>query len=126
MSKTRDRGESLIEVVMTITIISIAVTALIASLASAAKSSASNRQVQAADVVMRDYAEAIKQATAACVPDTAYTVDYTPPSDYSVAFTAPGGDEGTCPSASAVQVLTLTVHTQSGSDFSMQMAVRSP
>jgi type II secretory pathway pseudopilin PulG len=111
---------------MTISIIAIAVTALIASLASAAKSSASQRQTQTADVVMRDYAEAIKFATAACSPDSPYSVNYTPPEGFSVAYEADDDLEGTCPATSTVQVLTLTVSTESGSDYSMQMGVRSP
>lgn len=111
---------------MTISIIAVAVTALIASLASAAKSSASHRQTQTADIVMRDYAEAVKHATASCVPSASYAVVYAPPSGFTVGFTAATGTAGTCPPTSAVQVLTLSVATESGSTFTMQMGVRSP
>jgi len=126
MATKRDTGESLIEVVMTISIIAIAVTALIASLASASKSSASHRQTQTADVVMRDYAEAVKMATATCTPDAAYTVDYTPPERYTVSYVAADGRAGICPDTSVVQVLTLTVNTEATTGFSMQIGVRSP
>lgn len=111
---------------MTISIIAVAVTALIASLASASKSSASHRQSQTADLVIRDYAEALKHATAACTPDAPYTADFTPPEGFSATYSAADERPGTCPASSDVQILTLSVSTQSGSTFTMQMGVRSP
>ena len=126
MAVTRDRGESLVEVVITIIIISIAVTALLASLASAANSSATHRRVQITDVVIRDYAEALKSATAGCTPGASYAANYTPPTDYTVNFTAEDGQPGTCPAMATVQTLTLFVTQPTGTAHSMQIAVRTP
>ena len=121
-----DLGESLVEVVITIIIISVAVTALIASLATAASSGASHRRVQTADVVVRDYAESMKSATATCTSGASYASAYTPPTDYSVSFTADDGKPGTCPEPTTIQVLTLTVTPPSGGQKTMQLAIRTP
>jgi len=123
--RTRDIGESLIEVVMTIVIISVAVTALISSLATAATSSATQRKVQTIDVVVREYAEAIKSATAACSPGAIYTVSYTPPEDFGARFDAADSQPGVCPQADEVQLVTITVSPPNGADRTMTLAVRT-
>ena len=121
-----DLGESLIEVVMTIVIISVAVTALISSLATAASSSASQRKVQVIDVVVREYAESIKSATAGCTPGGTYSVSYTPPSGYAVRWEAGDGLPGICPQVDAVQFVNLSVAPPSGAERTMTIGVRTP
>ena len=123
------QGETLVEVLITILIISIAVTALIASLATAAASGASHRKVQTTDVVIRNYAEALKQATAGCTVGSTYSPVFTPPDGYSVAFAAdsgPSGSSASCPNPTTIQVLTLSVTPSAGAVKTMQLAVRTP
>jgi len=129
MKHRRDCGESLIEVVMTIVIISISVTALIASLATAATSATTRKKVQTADVVIRDYAEAIKSAAATCTAGASYAPDTSFLSDhegFSVSWSADDSLPGTCPDPTAVQILTLSVTPPTGVDKTMQIAVRTP
>ena len=130
MIKTRDRGESLIEVVITILIISVAVVALIASLASASRSSIAHRRAQDTDVVLRDFAEAVKLATATCTPSATYTVSYTPPSGYTLGGEADDGlfdgQSGTCPATTSVQLVTVSVTYTGTAANTIQFAVRTP
>ncbi|MEI7993101.1 MAG: prepilin-type N-terminal cleavage/methylation domain-containing protein [Actinomycetota bacterium] len=130
MTKMRDRGESLIEVVITIMIISVAVAALVASLASASRSSLTHRRAQDTDVVVRDYAEAMKLSTSACVAAAPYSLTYTPPSGYTLTGSADDGlfdgRSGICPAVSTVQVVTLSVEANGSAPASIQLAVRTP
>lgn len=130
MTKMRDRGESLIEVVITIVIISVAVAALIASLASASRSSLSHRRAQDTDVVVRDYAEAVKLSTSACSAGAPYSLSYTPPSGYTLTGSADDGlfdgQSGTCPAVATVQIVTLSVEANGNAPATIQLAVRTP
>jgi type II secretory pathway pseudopilin PulG len=129
MSRTKrqsDRGESLVEVVVTVVIVSIAVTALLASLATASAGSSSNRRLELNDVVMHDYAEAFKTATASCTDPGSYGVVFAPPSGYSVSYVADTGTAGVCPAVTTVQQLTLTVTDPIGGTRHMDIAVRTP
>ena len=130
MIKARDRGESLIEVVITIMIISVAVVALIASLASASRSSISHRRAQDTDVVLRDFAEAVKLATATCSPGSPYAVSFTPPDGYTVGGSADDGlfdgQSGTCPVTTAIQLVTVSAAYTGTAANTMQFGVRTP
>ncbi len=130
MTENRDRGESLIEVVITIMIISVAVVALIASLASASRSSVSHRRAQDTDVVLRDLAEAVKLATASCSPGANYAVIYTPPSGYTVGGLADDGlfdgQSGTCPPTATIQLVTVSAAYTGTAASTIQFAVRTP
>ena len=121
--RRRDRGDSLVEIVMTVVIVGATVTALIASLATAANASRTQRDGARADAVMRNFAEAAKAASKSCTPGASYQVAYTPPDGFTVAAT-PG--DGICPAAHATQVLTLTVRGPSGLEDTMQIVLRTP
>ncbi len=122
-SRTRDRGESLVETILTIMIISITVTALVSALGSAANAGNAQRNAVRADAVMRNYAEATKAASQTCTPGTTFSVAYSPPPGYSVA-TSPSG--GACPAVTTTQVLTLSVTGPTAATQSMQIRVRTP
>jgi type II secretory pathway pseudopilin PulG len=133
MTNTRDRGESLIEVVLTIVIVSVAVTALVASLASASRSSTTQRRVQITDVVLRGYAEAAKLATASCTAGQSYSISFSPPNGYTADYSAFGADQspdpskkGVCPAVDTVQILELAVTQPEGITHTMKIAVRTP
>jgi Tfp pilus assembly protein PilV len=119
----KDIGESLIEVVMTIVIVGLTVTALISSLATAGNAGNVQRSSVQADVVMRGYAEATKAAAQGCAPGTSYVVVYSSPG-YTFAAIPSGS---ICPSVAAPQKLTLVVTTTStGVQRKMYIRVASP
>ena len=131
MTESCDRGESLIEVVMTIMIISIAVVALIASLASASRSSVSHRRAQGTDAVLRNFAEQLKLATSSCVAGAPYTVSYNPPDGYAVGGSSNDdstftGTSGTCPTVDRTQVVTLSAAYSSIAASTIKLVVRTP
>jgi type II secretory pathway pseudopilin PulG len=124
MRARRDGGETLIEVLFTIVIISMTFTALFTGLATAGNASNLQRISVQADVVMRNYAEAIKSATQTCTAGTPYTLSSypAPPSGYVAS-----GATTTCPSpAGAVQRLTLSVAVPLGPPVTMQITVMTP
>lgn len=123
VARASDLGESLIETILTIVIISITVTALVSSLGTAANAGNSQRNAVKADAVMRNYAEATKAAAQACTVGGTYSVSYSPPTGYSVAVTPTGG---TCPATSSTQLLTLTVTGPNSMSKAMQIRVRTP
>ena len=62
MNDSIDRGMSLIEIVVSIVLLGLVVSALVAGLQTAAYASKSHRDLTTADTVLRSYAEAIKAA----------------------------------------------------------------
>lgn len=123
MRATRDVGETLTEILLTVVIIGLTVTALISSLATAGNAGNAQRSSVSADVVMRNYAEATKAAAKLCVDGATYTVAYTPPPGFTVAATPIGA---VCPSIQTTQLLQLTVTGPLGSREAMQIKVRTP
>lgn len=121
--RARDLGESLVETILTIMIISITVTALVSALGSAANAGNAQRNAVRADAVMRNYAEATKAAVQSCTPSGTYTVVYAPPTGYSVS-TSPSG--AACPAVTTTQVLTLSVTGPTAVVKTMQIRVRTP
>ncbi len=125
MNARRDIGETLIEILLTIVIISLTITALVSSLATVANAGNAQRNSVRIDVVLRSYAEATKLAAQGCVVGGTYTVVFQPP----VGFTVSGVPNGSnCPPVIGVQPqpLVLTVSGPSGSHASMQLRVRTP
>ncbi|MFM2077256.1 MAG: hypothetical protein RJA49_1146 [Actinomycetota bacterium] len=119
----RDRGESLVEVVMTMVILMSGVTGIIAALATASAASTSHRASVVADATMRNYAESFAKAAASCTAGAALVPTFTPPSG----FTATSSPTGlTCPATTATTVVTLSVRGPSGAVDSMQIRVRTP
>jgi type II secretory pathway pseudopilin PulG len=119
-----ERGESLIELLITIVIMSTAIISIIAGIAVASDSSGEQKQQTAVSLVLHDYAEAIMAGsyTGGCGPPT---FTYVAPVGYSVdPPTATGWYDGTsspspptsfattCPGASATAER-LTLHAYS-------------
>jgi type II secretory pathway pseudopilin PulG len=128
MMRTRgDVGETLVEVMLTIVIIGLTVTALLASLATVGNAGNSQRLNVQGDFVMRNYADAAKTAVTACATDPSYTVEY--PVDRAplpAGFKLPTGAGGLCPAAGTTTKLTLTVIGPLGFHDSMDIRVRTP
>jgi type II secretory pathway pseudopilin PulG len=118
-----DAGETLVEILFTIVLVSLTFTALFISLATAGTASNAQRVSVQADAVMRNFAEATKAAVRSCgtgaTPATTYTVVYplptqTLPVGFTPTVTGVGAGTGvgvgsTCPSVTAPQLLTLKV-----------------
>jgi type II secretory pathway pseudopilin PulG len=124
-----DGGETLIEVLLTIVIISCTITALVASLATVANAGTAQRNSVRVDVVLRSYAEATKLAVQECVVGGTYTVTYVPPAKFTVSG-VPNGSP--CPPVTVTPLsplpppLQLTVNGPWGSHATMQLRVRTP
>jgi type II secretory pathway pseudopilin PulG len=125
MRGRRDGGETLIEIVLTIVILSMTITALVASMATAANAGSAQRRSVQLDVALRNYAEATKAGAQSCVENGYYAV--TVPVEAGITFSGVAATGNICPSPTAAPtVLTLRVDGPSGSHASMQVAVRTP
>ena len=132
-----DRGETLIEIVMTIIVMSITVTALVSALASTTASSTSHRNLVVADNAVRNAAEATKLQAAACTAGGSITANYTWPSKFThvvkvdgttVLNSASTSDSLvlTCPASGTTSLLSFTVTIPSGLSDSSSIRVRTP
>ncbi len=122
-SAKADDGETLIEIVLTVVITAITITALISSLATTGSAAQAQRNRVSADAVMRNYAEAIKAGVHTCVGGPTYAIAFTPPTGFTVSV-APVS--ATCPLVTATQTLTLTTSGPAGTKQTMQIKVRRP
>jgi type II secretory pathway pseudopilin PulG len=118
-----DTGETLVEILFTIVLVSLTFSALFTSLATAGNASNVQRVSVQADAVLRNFAEATKAAAQSCgtgaAPATTYTVVYplptqTLPVGFTPTVTGTGAGTGvgvnsTCPSVTSPQLLTLKV-----------------
>jgi type II secretory pathway pseudopilin PulG len=125
MKARRDVGETLIEIMLTIVIISLTITALVSSLATVANAGTAQRNSVNIDVVLRNYAEVTKAAAQSCVVGGNYTVTYVPPTGFTVSRIPVSA---TCPPTIGTQPppLQLIVNGPSGSHATMQLTVRTP
>jgi type II secretory pathway pseudopilin PulG len=122
-----DGGETLVEILFTVVIIGLTVTALISALGTAGNAGNVQRNSVQADLVMRNYAEATKAAAQGCPTGVTFAAVY--PSPLPSGFNVAGGF-GICPSVNSPLIntlrLTLTVTGPSGLLKIMQMTVRTP
>jgi type II secretory pathway pseudopilin PulG len=120
------RGATLVEILVAISIMGTAIVALLAGSSAIYTTSAVNRQATTAAVVARDYVEALEAAvTTDTWCSTSYSPSYSPPSGYSVAVNL-----GSCPSAAAstpqFQTATITVTAPNGGTEVIRTVVRKP
>jgi type II secretory pathway pseudopilin PulG len=125
MRARRDTGETLVEILLTVVITGLTITALISSLGVAGNAGNAQRSSVQTDVVIRNYAEATKAGAQGCVDvaGATYIVDYTPPPGFTVA-TDPTGS--VCPALDTTQLLRLDVTGPLGLNQTMQIKVRTP
>lgn len=118
-----DVGETLVEIMLTIVIIGLTVTALLSGLATISNAGTAQRNGVRADVVLRDYAETTKAATQVCVASATYSVNYVPPAGFTVSSSP---SSNVCPAPGTPQQITLTVNGPQGLHETMQIKVRTP
>ena len=125
MQHDKEAGVGLIEVIMAMLVLGGAIAALLAAITTAVYSSNTHRNLVRTDTVMRNYAEATKQAVRdGCDGGTSggnYSVTYSA-TDFSFS-TSPSGQ--TCPNATTPTLLTLSVTGPAGTK-NMQIMVRRP
>jgi type II secretory pathway pseudopilin PulG len=125
-----DRGETLLEILITIVIMGAVFSAFFVAISSSSSASTAHRNYVTADALLRDYAEAAKAgARAACPTSTTYTTTTTSlPAGFSVTNgTGFTGTVGVCPAdTSSVQEAQITVTLPSGVTRSLQIDVRTP
>jgi type II secretory pathway pseudopilin PulG len=123
-----ERGESLVEIVMALVLLSLVVSALMAGLATAARATRFQRNLVTIDTVMRSYAEATKNAVrrdCANYSNLAYSLaPYAAPVGYTVSQ-VPAALACPLPPAVPTQTLTLTV-SSGGTTRTMDIVVRRP
>jgi type II secretory pathway pseudopilin PulG len=125
MRKRRDVGETLVEILLTVVITGITITALVSSLGVAGNAGNAHRSSVQTDVEIRNYAEATKAAAQLCVDAVGATYDviYEPPIGFT-AVTDPTDND--CPGVAATKLLTLTVTGPMGLHQTMDIKVRTP
>jgi type II secretory pathway pseudopilin PulG len=121
MRATRDRGESLLELIVAVTIMGIAVVAIVGSLGTAVLMSDIHRKQATAGASARDYAEAVETAVAttgyvACA--SSYPTGFSAPTGYvasgSMAYWNGTGWQATCTTDTGVQQFTAQVASGDG------------
>lgn len=142
-----DAGDTLVEVLVTIVIMGLAVTAIVGGVATSILVSAVNREQATAGVIIRDYAEAIISANTpyvACAVASSYAATVTVPSGWSqpvvlnagahlIQYWQSNGSGGgsfvsTCPSPDqGAQSMWLQVSSPDGRDVeTLQIVKRKP
>jgi type II secretory pathway pseudopilin PulG len=123
MRAQRDLGETLIEILLTVLISGLTITALVSSLATAGRAGNVQRSSVQGDIVMRNYAEATKLAVKTCVVGASYTVVFTAPDGFK-ATSLP--TTLTCPVVATPRVVELKVTGPLGLEEKMSIRVRTP
>jgi type II secretory pathway pseudopilin PulG len=119
----RDAGESLVEIVLTVMIVGVTITALVSGLATVSAAGDAHRQGVRADTVMRNYAEAAKSAARLCVVGGTWTPAFTAPDGFTVAMDP---TSTSCPAVSQTRRVTLSVVSPNGVRDEMTIVVRTP
>ena len=122
-----EAGETLVEILISVVIVGLVMGAIFATYATAATASKDGRDFATVDAVLRNYAEAAKQATnATCTSSNAgspLNVIYVPPGGFKVS--APPA-ELICPPLKSVGQLDISATTPGGATHSLVVDVRTP
>jgi Tfp pilus assembly protein PilV len=129
-----ERGETLVELLVTVVIMGSAIVALVAGVATAVASSDTHRQDATAEGVVRSYAErVVGDPYTNCA--TTYAPAYTAPTGWTVSLTSIrylqgdntyGATCGTDLGAQQITVRAVSPHTKNGADVSLVIVKRDP
>jgi hypothetical protein len=131
----QDVGESLVEILLTVMITGLTITALLASLATAGNAGNAQRNSVQGDLVMRNFAEAMKAGAASCVGGANFSVEYEEPPGFDVVVKYVGPPPlsvvtepatGVCPNVETPQLVQLEVSGPQGLFETMQLKIRTP
>ena len=126
----RERGSTLVELLIATMIMGIAVVAILVGTSVTFTSSGANRQSTTAGIAARDYAEAldlaIPQGASWCSYPAAYSVSYTLPVGVTSVVNTPNACPATSSTTPQFQVVTVTATTKDGSTESLTTVVREP
>lgn len=132
--KRNEEGDTLVEVIISLVIVSVVVGAFLAVYSTATSGTAAQRDLVTADAILRDFAEATKNAVETCTVGPTYSVNYSE-SDTTpdIRWTAPPsslspvpGVARNCPPTTAVEQIDLSVDTPNGVPKHLSIAVRTP
>lgn len=134
-----DRGETLLELVVSMAVIGVAVVAVVGGLSTSIFMSDLHRKQATAGAAVRDYAEAVQSTVISagytpCAAATRYaatTVGFAAPTGYqpvvvSVRYWSSGGWQTTCSSDSGLQQVTIGVSNGTKVDERLTVVVRRP
>ena len=125
MSRERgDVGETLIEILLTVFLTGLTITALLSSMATAGNAGNVQRSSVQLDVLMRNYAEATKAAVEGCVTGGTFTV-VLPAAPAGFALPLPPINVP-CPVVTIPVKLNLTVTGPLGISETMPLWIRTP
>jgi len=126
-TRSREAGDSLIEIILAMVIIGAVVSALLAAIVTNQNGSTAARSFVTADHVLRNYAESVKQTvrTSCTAPGVVWTPSYTAPAGYTISSLSSA--MRTCPAVTSVQQVDLSVTLPNGSTVKrLSIAVRTP
>lgn len=111
------------EIVITVVIVGVTITALVSGLATTAAAGAAHREGVRSDTVMRNAAEAAKSASRACTPGATWAPSFAAPAGFAVSLTPA---TTTCPPVTETRRVTLAVVAPNGVRDEMTIVVRTP
>jgi hypothetical protein len=133
MKVRHDSGETLVEVVMSLVLVSLAVSVMFAGFTTASRSAKNHRDLAVVDLTLRSYAESIKDSVRTSCANGGLTYNYpafTVPVGVTALTPTPGTAAGNCPPAtlaSGATIATVTVSaTFTGGTKRLTIGVRTP
>jgi len=126
-NRSREAGDSLIEIIFAIVVIGLVVSGITAAISTSENGSTAHRQLVTSDTVLRNYAEAVKTAvrTSCTSSGATWTATYPPPGLPS-GYTVNGLSGQPCPTVTTTSPVALQVRQPNSISKSMNIVIRTP